>query len=70
MAKAAGYESIFSFNSIEKWEKAIPKILASNQLSFVELFMEPEKNKFKDNFKELYSTNKRNLFIEKLKNQN
>tara|TARA_B100001142_G_C14345361_1_gene659733 strand:- start:1896 stop:2480 length:585 start_codon:yes stop_codon:yes gene_type:complete len=70
MAKAAGYESIFSFNSIEKWGKAIPKILASNQLSFVELFMEPEKNKFKDNFKELYSTNKRNLFIEKLKNQN
>ena len=51
-------------------KKAIPKILASNQLSFVELFMDPEENKFEDNFKALYSTNKRNLFIAALKNQN
>ena len=67
IAKTAGYEKCYSINDLNEWGKLIPIILKNKKLTFIELHLKPGKKKFKDNFKQLYSTEKRNVFIESLK---
>ena len=66
IAKAAGYKKILVIDNIHSWEKTIPELLTTNKLTFVELHMHPGNNQLQDNFKELYSTEQRNQFIETL----